>query len=140
MFIGLSYGYVRFNTVTHRVLQLMVGERYVSHRSIREAFLAHYPDTPNLDSAIGNVFVRLHRSGRGKPWKFIYKVGSERDSFGRRYALYALQPVTSHSSRPTAPKLTSLDRCQRYRARKKLRVNSVFNFRGQIPVQEGAEA
>jgi hypothetical protein len=139
MFIGLSRGFVHLDTVTHRVLQLMVGQQSVSHRSIREEFLAHYPDTPNLDSALGNVFVRLRKTAVGKPWKYIYKVGSERDSFGRAYSLYSLYPRTSHAS-AVEPKLSSLDRCRRYRARKKLRVNSVFNFRGTLRVQEGAEA
>lgn len=140
MFIGLGQGYVRFDTVTHRVLQLMVGQKSVSHRSIRDEFLAHYPNTPNLDSALGNTFARLFRHGCNKPWKFIYKVGSDRDSFGRRYSLYSLYPVSSSTARSKAAKLSSTERGQRYRARKKVRVNSVFNFRGQIPVNEGATA
>lgn len=139
MYYGLRHGYVRFGTVQHKLLMLMIGQDHVSHRSIRDDFLALYPDTPNLNSVLGNCFVRLFRHGRNKPWKFIYKVGRERDSEGRSYGLYSLYPLRNSNARPAIPKLSSYERCLRYRTRKKLRVNSVFNFRGTLRVQEGTK-
>jgi len=118
MNIGIPLGFVQFNTLSHRVLTYLSTVRYAGQRQVEE-------DVGGGARHISTTLTRLHKYG------YIHKVGRERAEGKRSYVLFSLNLNTKA---PRVSKQSGLTRSRAYRAKRRLRVSSVFNFRGEIHV------
>jgi hypothetical protein len=120
MNIGVPHGFIQFNTMSHKVLMYLSTVRYAGQRQVKE-------DVGGEARHISVTLTRLHRYG------YIYKVGRERPVGVRSYTLFSLNP---NAKAPREKKQSGLIRSRTYRTKLKLRVSSVFNFRGEIHVAD----
>lgn len=113
---GLKDGYVRLGTLAHRILVYVYETGPALHAELVEVMRGEVGLSGNLSRLVRHGF--LHRAGRQR-----YRVGL------RGGALYALDKprVMVVDNTPTMSQA-------RYRSGKRLKVASVFDFRGSIPL------
>lgn len=120
---GLKDGFVRLGTLAHRILLYIHESGPALHAELVEVM----PGEVGISGNLG----RLVRHG------FLYRAGRQSHKPGvRGGAVFSL-----HKQRALAPVNTSKASQERYRAAKKaerLRVASVFDWRGSIPLREAA--
>ena len=116
---GLAQGFVRYGTAGHAVLihAYAVGGN-VSLRSLHDA----YPHITTNSLAI--TLTRLVKM------KMLFVAGRDREPLQRSYALYSLKHPGWKVKPPKA--IPPNVRTKEYMKRKRMRVASVFNFRGEV--------
>lgn len=118
-FIGLGKGFITFGTLNHKILQTALASKTVSQSSLQEDL-----ESDSVTSAhIAVALRRLTQHG------FLYQVGRDRKPGCRSHALFALEDRWAYFVRH---KSTSAEKSRRYREKKKVKVPSVFEFRGEI--------
>ena len=122
--MGLPNGFVRFGTLAYFILKLAHEEGFVSNRIIRARLLVNPQGFDQSPSAIAANLIRLEEN------KFLYKVGRDRIPGSRSFALFSID-YRRGKQIPEVENLEHNERSKQYRARKKIKVNSVFNWRGQ---------
>lgn len=121
-FIGLGKGFVTFGTLSHRVLQMALDCDFVSQKSLEE-------DLGCEGYSASHISVTLRNLTRHK---FLYRVGSDKmPGAQRRHALFALRPRYAYFSKLSGAS-SSAAKSKRSREKKKVKVSSVFDFRGKI--------
>lgn len=116
---GLGMGFVRFGTLAHHILVLIHEEGPQTNASIS----AQYGEA----QAVAANIQRLLANG------FLFVVGKDRPAVGRSHRVYGL--TKPESQRGFLRRMTGAERSAKYRKRKPLReTNSIFNFRGSIPL------
>ena len=121
---GLAQGFVRFGTLAHFILLRAHEEKFVSNMSIRHRLMY---DGQGFDKSGAAVAANLQRLVR---YKFLFKVGRDRVYGKRSFAVFALD-YRSGNGAPRYENVPATQRTKDYRERKKHKVNSVFNWRGQ---------
>jgi hypothetical protein len=122
MNIGLPHGFIPFNTMAHRILVHMHHHGPMTANALAEDLRGTAREP--LKAVSANLH-RLHIRG------FIYKVGRARVRGGSRScSVYSLIDSTSGVERVSIK--NGATRTRDYRAKKALKVPSVFNFRGNI--------
>lgn len=118
---GLKSGFIRFNSTAHLILMHLHAFGPASHDELTQDLKRVIGISANLS--------RLCEHG------FVYKVGRAKTTKGNRSGVvFGLTPSLLAVHRL---KLTTADeRVTKYRKAKKLRVSSVFEFRGSIPFKE----
>ena len=108
--------YIRFGSLAHRILLVAKDNKYI-HQSMLEEEL-------EVGTAwISKMLQSLTKRG------FLYKAGKEKHPNGPHYHLWSLAPIrTAVRVKP----LTNAEKCRYWRERKKMKVATVFNFRGRI--------
>jgi hypothetical protein len=125
---GIAQGFVRFGTLAHRILVIAYEQRWTSNRAVHDELKSQGIVFDHSNAAIAANLARLRDHG------FLYIVGRDRGPTGRSFALYAITPRTGNQI--YVKPMTPAERTRKYRARKAVRVPSVFNFRGKIKVTE----
>ena len=118
MNIGLPSGFVQFDTLACDILRYMSIAEYVSQRELQENVSEHAQH-------ISVTLIRLQKYG------FIHKVGKDRVRGERSYAVFSLDP---YSKAPYVKTMSGMVRSRIYRAKKRMKVASVFDFRGEVRV------
>lgn len=129
MNVGIASGFIRFGSLAHRILVIVHEHKRTSHRQI-------YTELKDQDSRLAHSKTAVNTNiGRLRDNGFLYVVGSSRGRMGRSFALYAITRRHKGSQDYVKP-MTATERTRKYRARKAVKVPSVFAFRGQITVKE----
>jgi hypothetical protein len=119
---GLAQGFVKFNSVGYRVLKYLHEHGPSLAADIRRD--ASHSETSQISATI----VRLRRNG------FIHIVGRDRKPGKRSHPLFAIEPVRSKYL--YVPIMTPAEKQKGYRERRKIKVASVFDYRGNIPINK----
>lgn len=116
---GIAQQFVRFNSLAHHILKRLhdegpaTGAELARKRTHAEAV------------QVSSTLIRLRRAD------MVFIVGRHRPTGKRSHPLYGLQPVI----RQTGPRvMTRAEKQAGYRERLKVRVPSVFEWRGSIPL------
>lgn len=118
---GIAQGFVRFGSVACRVLRHLHEFGPCTAGELKRS--ATRSETVQLSATL----LRLQAHG------FVFAVGRHRPSGSRSFVLYDLKrPKYPELTR--TPPLTQTERTRAYRERRALKVASVFNFRGKIPL------
>jgi hypothetical protein len=117
---GIAQGFIRFGSIGHHVM------RYLYDNGPSLAVDIRRSDTHVETVQISATLLRLRRKG------YIYIVGRDRKPGQRSHSLYSIEPI--NKKQLYVPLLTAAEKQKNSRERKKLRVSSVFEFRGQIPL------
>ena len=117
---GLAQGFVKFDSVGCRVLKHLHEHGCCLAADIKR-------DTSRSEAVqISATLIRLVRYG------FIKVVGRDRKPGQRSHKLYAIDLPTRPNGRLWVPSMTPAEKQKGYRERKKLKVVSVFDWRGQV--------
>jgi hypothetical protein len=122
---GLANGFVRFGSTAHRILLYIHANREAGHRDFVEEFGDLLPNN------IGITLTRLRRFG------YIVKVRTLDPYIEkcRTQAVYRIAPRPGIEIQPKPYQNKSkIERSSKYRKRCKVKVPSVFQFRGNIPI------
>ena len=112
---GLKDGFIRFGTLAHRILRYIHDTGPAQHAELVEVMEGERGLSANLGRLVTHGF--LYRTGRQS-----YKPGTRSGCvFSLEAPRAALQPANTH-----------VENQARYRAALKLKVPSVFDFRGRI--------
>ena len=114
--IGVAEGFVRFGTLAHRILAYIHAVGPASHAEIVEEM----PEEVGVSAILG----RLVRHG------LLYRVGRQSHKPGIRsgYVFSLSRPTAAELRPPTTARTRNLS----YKAAQRLKVASVFDFRGSI--------
>jgi hypothetical protein len=108
--------YIRFGSLAHRILLIAKDNKYIYQSMLVE------------ELELGTAWISKTLQGLTAR-KFLYKVGRDRTPDGVSYCLWSLTPGWKY---PAGQCLTNAEKCRRWRKKKKLKVPSVFDFRGRI--------
>jgi hypothetical protein len=126
---GIGKGFVKFGTMAHRVLTLIHASGRATLPGLHQDIVDLQGDDPSLYREVGTTLDRLHHYG------LIHRVGRQRSAAGQLAYVYALEKGGRGADWEQAR--SSSERCRRYREKARVRVSSVFEFRGQITVDSG---
>lgn len=114
--VGLPAGFVKFGTTAHRVLTYIHANGPAGQEELSESLEAR---------DISTILRRLTEFG------FLFKIGRGRNRPGvRSFAVFSLS--NTRSGFRTVRVLTGAERMRDYRARKRVKVPSVFEWRGSL--------
>ncbi len=115
---GLAQGFVRFDSVGCRVLKYLY-----EHGPSLAADIAR--NASHVESVqISATLIRLREHD------FVYLVGRDRKPGKRSHALFDIEPRRNSSLYVSV--MTPAEKQKGYRERRKIKVSSVFDFRGRI--------
>lgn len=120
---GLKEGFLRFGTLAHRILVYIHEHGPACHADLCEEL---------GDTGVATNLVRLCRHG------FLFRAGRTRKPGERSKHLYSLSKSAPPGSLRRISTRAEID--ARCRAKRKLRVTSVFDFRGRVSISSGAQA
>lgn len=115
---GLTQGFIKFNSVGCHVL------RYLHAHGPSQAADIRRNGTHVESQQISATLIRLRSLG------YVFVVGRDRKPGLRSHALFDIEPRSSNML--YTPILTPTERQKNYRRRRKIKVPSVFEWRGQI--------
>lgn len=119
MYIGIPSGYIRFGTLAHKIL-LFIHENGRSTQSMLVEELGK-ENTSHISLALKKM----------ADYGFVYRWGKWRARPGdNRMQSWNICPPQMEIR--DTPKLTSKERGARYHKKRKMKVASVFNFRGKV--------
>lgn len=113
---GIAQGFIRLGSLAHRILTHMHKHGPVVAGDLRRT------DAHIEAVQVSATLTRLRRHG------FIHVAGRHRRPGYRAQRVFSLDADDQFSS----PVVDGNERSRQYRARKKVKVSSVFDFRGQI--------
>jgi hypothetical protein len=120
---GLASGFCRFGTLAHKILLICHKQGTVSQVTLQAR---PWPDCVDPPQAISVNLLRLERGG------FLHKCAKTRDHGHRLHHVYQIERPHHTSVLYVDQKLNGVERSRQWRARKKLLVPSVFEFRGRV--------
>lgn len=120
---GLENGFLRFGTLAHRILVYIHEYGPACHADLSEEL---------ADEGVSVNLGRLCRHG------FLFRAGRTRKPGERSSHLYSLSKTPAQGSLRRISTRAEID--ARCRAKRKLRVSSVFDFRGRISISSEAHA
>jgi hypothetical protein len=115
---GLAQGFVRFDSVAYHVL------RYLHEHGPSLSADISRNNTHTEAVQISATIIRLRKNG------FIFLVGRDRKPGKRSHSVFGLEKNNRGSS--WLPIMTPAEKQKGYRERRKIKVSSVFDFRGRI--------
>ena len=124
---GLAQGFVRFGTLAHHILLLAHEEKIVSNMLIRIYLRDRTIEADKSPAAIAANLKRL------VDHKFLYEVGRDRVPGRRSFKLFALDYRAKNGAHKYQMR-TPAQRQADYRARQRVKVPSVFNWRGSLEI------
>jgi hypothetical protein len=123
--IGVPQGFIHFGSQAHAILlHASLTSRFSVHTCMEEFDLTGSRAQRTLNNTLRKMVAA----------KFTYVVGFSRVDTGKKYAVYSLQPPR----RPVQdlPALSSYERTRLSRARQRVKVPSIFEWRGQISLKD----
>ena len=127
---GLAQGFVRFGTTAHAILLTLHTLGPQTLPALREAIYG--PGVALCDTSAN--LTRLHRLG------FVFPVGRERQPGRRISVVFGLRGGLRYGWATATQPFTAAERSRTYRVRKRVRVGSVFAFRGTISITKPGES
>ena len=120
---GIPQGFIIFGSIGHKVLATAIRYETFTFGTIYQD-LTDEGESEDIYWGLSVAIQRLVKFG------FLYFAGKEPRDFGRSSQRYSLYPNKRSHKRQRS--LTHAERQENYRIRKRIKVPSVFAFRGQI--------